>query len=299
MLSKLEYFKKRRDDAAPHRKYGVTTVFNELYRQKGYHTELLPGDLGTLGITFVCKGLPEGTKFVKTHIPGERYRKDLEKEYLLLKAAEGDRLGLQMVETSFNGEDQAYLMMDMLTENCEMTPDKIRQLIREYQSKLTDTAVAGLYDITDIHAAAVEELEVLSKKGFFCERVHETCSQDLDLLKNRFPDMERRLCHGDLGDRNIMMTYSGQTVVIDWEDTFNGCDGYDYLYWLTFFNHRKFYGSECLNGLQTEPNISRAITTMIHIVKDAISYYSGAYKTNSMTMEDRLLEAWGMWKSCG
>lgn len=229
MLNKLHYFKNGRMGCLSQARETVGQGFLEYARAQGMPVRLEPVLGGTLGITFLCQGLGEDPRFLKSHLPGQVFRNTLQKEAALLRAANGESL-----------------------------------LLRE--------------------------------AGFFSPRV---CSRCLDLLEELDDGRETLpscVCHGDLSDKNIMRNQRGDLVVIDWEDAFWGCPGYDYLYWLTFFNHRKYYSRQAFAVKDLSSRQSRAIVTMILILKSAISFYNGDYRSHRMSMEDRLLEIWKVWE---
>ena len=87
-----------------------------------------------------------------------------------------------------------------------------------------------------------------------------------------------------------MMTEDQTTVLIDWEDAFLGIEGYDYLYWLTFFNHRKFYSKEIFFRSGCEEDVIKGILVTVLIIKSAISFYAGSYENNSLTFQERIVE---------
>ena len=152
-----------------------------------------------------------------------------------------------------------------------------------------------MYDIKDLLKAACNELEVLSERRFLSQKTCLSAHQQLNWLEMQLPTLERCICHGDFGDRNIMVDQDGKYYVIDWEDAFWGYREYDLIYWLTFFNHRKYYHMESIPGLGKNPELEKATVTLILIIKNAISLYSGSYRKNSLGMEDRLLEMWKIW----
>lgn len=299
MLGKLNYFKAQNGiPYAVEAEYrAVATVFKAYCRKQKYDAILEAGTKGTLGVNFFCHGFPGGICFIKSHHPGERYRDSLEKEYILLKAVNQRTLHVDILRLQLHDKEQVYLVMDVLREVPEVTPAEVSDIIKQYQKHLAHTRVEGLYDIDNLVAAAWNELYMLRERGFFTMQTFMTAADELQLLQRQLPTIERCICHGDLGDRNIMLNDDGKMITIDWEDAFWGCAEYDYLYWLTFFNHRKFYQQNCLSAVEMDPERARAIITMIIIIKSAISYYSGSYHSNSVSIENRLLDAWKLWKT--
>lgn len=298
MLGKLNYFKAQNGIPLVLQAEcsGIAAAFMTYSKKKKYNVILEDGAKGTLGVNFICRGFPGGTRFIKSHLPKREYRESLEKEYILLNAVNQGALRVDMVRLQLRNEEQVYLIMDVLQEVSEVMPEEISDIITRNQKHLAQTVVESMYDIGDLLSAAVDELYVLREKGFFTTQTFMAASNELQFLRRQLPTIERCISHGDLGDRNIMLNRDGRMVTIDWEDAFWGCAEYDYLYWLTFFNHRKFYQHNHLPAAGVDPERACAIMTMILIIKNAISYYSGSYHSNSISMEDRLLEAWRLWK---
>lgn len=298
MLDKLEYFKAKSNthtsvaDAATEAS-DIAGLLKRLYSKMGYEVTLKPAGQGTLGITFLCIGLPKGPCFIKTHLPGEeRYRACLEKEYQLLKVTGNAVLHVKQICFPLKNEKQLCLQMDLLDDSREVNPVSVCDIIKHYQKQIAGVEITGMYDLEAVLTAAESELEILHDNSHFSDKTYIKTKRYLTFLHNELPHIERCICHGDLSDRNIMVNKKDIPVVIDWEDAFWGCAEYDYLYWLTFFNHRKFYDQRVFSLMGTESNRSRAIVTMIIIVKCAISFYSGSYQQNSLTMENRLCEVW-------
>ena len=185
--------------------------------------------------------------------------------------------------------------MRLLYEVKEVPPQTATELIDQYQERLQGIEPCGLYDLEDLLKAAFNELEVLSERKLLSQETCFSVYQQLNWLKMQLPTLERCICHGDFGDRNIMMDQDRKYYVIDWEDAFWGYKEYDYIYWLTFFNHRKYYQMKDLLDVGERPEIEKATATLILIIKEAISLYSGSYRNNSLGLEDRLLEMWKIW----
>ena len=79
-------------------------------------------------------------------------------------------------------------------------------------------------------------------------------------------------------------------IVIDWEDAFLGFEGYDFLYWLTFFKNRKFYSRDMFDLTEFGCELGSAIMVLILVLKSELALSSGEYDVHSMSINDRLLE---------
>lgn len=299
MLNKLYYFKNFQRASASDNGSGASSkdiinAFVSYCAENGVNVELFPSENGTLGVTFMARGLPEGPCFIKSHLPGTIYRDALKKETELLQIANADALHIKTISLLVHEQEQFYLQMDILKDIDGLRPDDVRTIIRQYQTKFSikPPPTCYMYEIDEMCAAALAELEVLRSYGFLTKKCYFAAKDKLLLLQEESQKLPRCICHGDLSDRNIMRNAAGRPVVIDWEDAFWGCNGYDYLYWLTFFNHRKFYSKEHIFSEGLDAAQVDSIFTMILVLKSAISFYSCSYRTNSMSMEDRLLEIW-------
>ena len=292
MLNKLFYFKEHKTlFPAPQ----IANAFEEHIALTCRHATLVPATEGTLGLTYLCQDT-NGITFIKSHLPGAMYRETLKKESFLLQEANPGTLQVKEHVVEVRGEEQLFLEMDVLTAIAEISPQEIRTVIRNFQKNLDKIPVVSkMVTLEDLCCVAQQECRVLSEQGLFGEDTSSRCTEYLEDLLQDLSDLPCCICHGDLGDRNLMKSICGEIVVVDWEDAFWGCPGYDYLYWLTFFNHRKFYSSDVFRVDGLTARQARAIVTLILVIKSAISFYSGTYLNNSLTLEERLLEIWSFW----
>lgn len=297
MLNKLKHFQSNRIVPPVYPAAGIHSAGDSiisLYAKLGNKIRLEPIVQGTLGLTFMCYGLSNEPCIVKTHLPGREYMTALKKEANLLQTAYGDTINVTLRAFAVNNKEQLCLQMDMLQKMKadDVTPALVTELINVYQGRLANIKKDQLYGIEEIWTAAWEELTVLHNEHFLTNETYAAAKEKLAFLRNEFPHLERCVCHGDLSDLNIMGNKAGRLIAIDWEDAFWGCAGYDYLYWLTFFNHRRFLQLDHKVSAHMPRECAVSILTMIVVVKCAISFYSGSYQRNSLSMEDRLREIW-------
>ena len=102
-------------------------------------------------------------------------------------------------------------------------------------------------------------------------------------------DFTSVLCHGDFSPANLVGNGPALTV-IDWEDAFWGIEGYDFLYWMTFFENRKYLSQDIFSVTPWDKPTDIAILLLIIVVKSHISLLSKDYMTYSLTFEQRLNE---------
>lgn len=302
MLNKLEYYRSQyyRDNLA--NSPDIIKISGESYRAE-LQTILtylkIPGKIqplsgGTLGITYTVT-YPSGTTHVaKTHLSGAEYRAALCKEAELLKLLYADEIYLKTV----NWNEKVWMFMESLAPiQHKIVPDDIESILKSVQERAHGkdfSCLASSYTMEKLLDAAAKEREFLHKKGFFSDRLNQELHGLLFQLKDEIKHLPRCLCHGDLSNKNLMQKELDKIIVIDWEDSFWGIDGYDYLYWLTFFENRCFYSKKVFDNVPYSNDTIKGVLAMILIIKSAISYYSGSYLRNSKTFEDRIVELLGV-----
>ena len=268
----------------------VLTGLNHILQQRGLYGEISPVSGGTLGITYLVRCSAGKLLFAKTHIPEEAYRLALKQEYWLFKTVYGQDLYLELIDVN----DQSYMFMDLLmAPQQKILPDEVLQMTNIFAtrtSKLSITSNNLAYSIEDLLENAQKESDVLYAHGLLSKELKEYSLKALHRFERKIPDLQRCICHGDLSDKNILETDTGKRIAIDWEDGFWGIPGYDYLYWLTFFNHRCFCEREYFLKAGYSLELTTEILLMILILKSAISFYSGNYLKNSMSIEMRIEE---------
>ena len=289
MLNKLAHFKNQSNSLFETGKAAAAAAF---LSASGQEYSLEATNQGTLGLTFLCDGKDGGSYFVKTHLPGSTlHRTTLLHEFRLLSLAHGADLSfLRCITGEVDGCEQLYVLMDALQPVSDVTPGQCRALISAWPPDLAASLTIPSYGLEALLDAALVELQVQRDAGLLSAQLLQFSLQRLQLLTDRLPYLPRCVCHGDLSDRNIMRTHSGAMVAIDWEDAFWGIPDYDYLYWLTFFNHRKYYSPEIFQTELLDPPLRQAVLILILTIKNAISYYNGTFQTNSLSMEGRILE---------
>ncbi len=243
-------------------------------------------ELGRNSFSFISSGVLD-KRFLKINLPGLDSKKNLYMQYCIYKEAYKD------IQVSFYDIDDNLGMIEMtLLNKCQIVinPLLAKLLIEEALQSIGNISfVSNLYGIEDILRVAKEEVAFLKEKGLIKSVVPKT----LDLfmyLEDKLSSLPKKLCHGDYGDANILQNESGKLIVIDWEDVFLGIPNYDYLYWLTFFNHRKYYNEEIFGSSHEEIKLNISIAVMILIIKEAMSVYNGEFLKNKFTAEDRIKE---------
>lgn len=275
MLSKLIYYKTKINLPSLATYFGLKE--NEL--------DLKALNGGTLGVTYKLT-LPSGIEyFLKTY---DKNKKTLDKEVLLLKAANPNCLNL-MAKKFVLPNNEVGLMMKFLQPCKSVNPNEMLSIINSYQSGLSQIMYKNLYTINDLISNALCELKNMMNANFFEKELALFCYEDLKEFEKDIDKYPKIICHGDLGIRNIIKN-NDDFVVVDWEDAFWGIQGYDYLYWLTFFKNRPLYSKEVFCKCNLDVKTIKSVLILILILKISLSFYNGVYKTNSLSGEERLRE---------
>lgn len=265
---------------------------NHLSSFLGCRVRLEKANRGRLGRTFRCVLGSGKVLFCKTHQQGERYRQILKKEYYFFTNANPSVVASYGVFTH-DGYDYAYMLQEWLDKSTIIKPEDALELIDSYNQRLlvgTDSQPYIGYSFCDLINVSKEELVFLENSTELSHPFCEFLKENITNLEQNLPVYEKMICHGDFGDNNIMRLEGGSFIVIDWEDAFVGIKGYDFLYWLTFFGHRKFYSSNIFKQSGLSCCDARGLLTVIMIIKTALTVYSGLNKNNSISSEERIAE---------
>ena len=246
---------------------------------------------GTSGLCLVGD-LQGQTRFFKTYL-NSAGQKLLKREAALLEATSGKRTDVCILTVGSGDKVQTWLHMKLLRPCDNLPPEKVRGLVAGYEQALHSFSQDDLIPETDSTALLLREaqvgLETLADQELISQSLHIQVLACLEQIEIHCSEWPKQLCHGDLGSANIMADIDG-SVAIDWEDAFWGVAGYDYLYWLTFFNNRRWLSSEYLGytglGLYNEV----ALMVMILILKSFLSLRNGSYIKNCMSFDQRIRE---------
>jgi len=247
--------------------------------------EINPVIGGTMGNCFIFKasGVPA---FLKTHRQVDS--KTLAKEGSVAAHAYGARIGVRMHAVGV----RLWMVCNVLEQGLQLSPDQAWKLTQDYRIRLVDmpnadTIVPRGDDFGLLLAAADEGAQYLVAQQAITGQCVERVKAALDLLRKY--EFDRCLCHGDLSPKNIM-NQSGTPLAVDWEDTFWGVAGYDYLLWLTFFENRRYYGERVLGRTPWGHNLEIAILIMILTLKCVLSSRNNTHQGDSLTFNQRIME---------
>jgi len=294
MLSKLFHYEIPGNDNQANSSLIIPALKEEL--QRDFHNVNIsictPG--GTLGLFFYAQ-IDGVERFIKTHLPGKMYQDNLRKEIDILNVLYHDRLYIDRRELFVDQCSYTILIMDKLNKLDRM-PNiaEIQLMIHEFNEQLdcTDSRIkpliSGMHSFSQIYETGIDALEMLNQTGFLSYSVVSECQRHLKFLES-VSEQATTICHGDLSNKNIMLL-GNSPIVIDWEDCFIGIKDYDFCYWLTFFDQRKYYTHDLFQAGTGESKKKVALMILITIIKCYMSYKNGSYKSNSMTFDQRLQE---------
>ena len=254
---------------------------------------VVPVSGGTLGACYFCE-IDGRHRFLKTNTYPQG-AKLLRKEFFLLRYFYSAALAVEDVNINTLNNKRTWFYFNRLKNiNSQLTPENIDKLIKENRKKTCDFEKCDLIpkedNISFLLKKSKKSLEFLYDKKLLTEDLENEVRHRLCLLDGEFIKMPQVLCHGDLGPKNILADGSFNYFLIDWEDAFWGVEEYDYLYWLTFFENRRYYADLKLSNRNIEPECAKNIMLMIVVLKSYISYISGSYSNNSVSFGDRLIE---------
>lgn len=294
MLSKLQFYETASDRLdKPVDCERLQATLAEHFRLSDRAAVLTPAAGGTLGICFNAT-LSGEERFLKTHLPGERARANLAKEAEILRRLYGPAVVLDCFEVhASDGTSRLCLLMPKLMQlTVPMRAEEAAELSRECNERLRGYQVespASNWEFAQLLVYAHRAVLVLSDRGLLNQTSTNDVRRLIGHLEDHLVDQPRQLCHGDFGPRNIM-TDGVRPLVIDWEDAFCGIEGYDYLYWLTFIENRRFLHDEAFGRTGHEPDLEHAILALVVLLKSFLSVCSGAFASHRISVQSRISE---------
>jgi hypothetical protein len=286
MLSKLEYYTRNSCgyytlDAS------LEIAIKEHLRRYGHELDIIRVSGGTLGETRIA--ILDGKEcFLKTHRPDANCRKRLSLEVNILDRLYGREIGLDW----FVLDDGRIVMTMDRMQPLEKKPEieEIQKLIMDYSEKLKDFSIPeGIAGFEDLLCYADRGLAVLKERELLSSSLAERLKDSVGAVRAELYKKRAVLCHGDLSNVNLMVK-EGRVVVLDWEDTFMGIEGYDLIYWLTFFDQRRFYNRDAFHAAGLLSSINGDLMKTIVLLKCYLSFINESWKKNKVRFEDRILE---------
>lgn len=249
-------------------------------------------DTGTLSAAFIVR---RGTQdwFLKTHL-ADSGRATLLKEAALLEHLYADTLSAHSQVVGQGQGARVWLTMHALRElDAATTPAEILRLTAGLHQPLKAASaavtVAGNDTLEHLAALAWSALDELARRELLSAETRRRVARHLRLVQDRIGSHEPVLCHGDLGPKNLM-TDGQQLFAIDWEDAFIGVQGYDYLFWLTFFSNRRHLTVEALGATGLGRELEQALLVMILLLKSELSRRDGSHAGHALSFDQRIGE---------
>ena len=146
------------------------------------------------------------------------------------------------------------------------------------------------YNFEYLLVEAIKSSFHLFDLGLINSFTYEKLKENFTLLEDIVGHFNPIICHGDLSPKNIMENDKGNIIAIDWEDAFWCFEGYDYLYWLTFYGNRKYYSNAILGHTVWTKKQEVAIMTLVIVLKCELSFRMKNYHTNKLTFDERISE---------
>jgi aminoglycoside phosphotransferase (APT) family kinase protein len=249
-------------------------------------------DTGTLSAAFIARSTGQDW-FLKTHL-ADSGRKTLAKEAALLAHLYADTLSAHSQAFGEGEGARVWLKMHALRElDAATTPTEILRLTASVHLSLkaASKAVTVAENDTLEHLAALawSALDELARRELLSVETRRSVVRHLRLVQDRIGSHEPVLCHGDLGPKNLM-TDGHQLFAIDWEDAFVGVQGYDYLFWLTFFTNRRHLTAEALGVTGLGRELEQALLVMILLLKSELSRRDGSHAGHALSFDQRIGE---------
>ena len=291
MLTKLNFVSEPRFDPG----YGSrgTVKLDSLANALGDRiSDIQPISGGTLGLAVLAR--LDGEQVVLKTYTTPAGEVTLKKEYDILGHLYGDSIHLQKIEVADGDGNRLWLVMDeMRYPAIAFDADRALAISVDFTEKLKNFHNL-LHTSPDIDFGWIlkrgrESLRNLASSGFIADATQQSVIRYLGLIADISERSKPVLCHGDFGPKNVMLHQIGP-VAIDWEDAFWGIEGYDYLYWLTFFENRKYYSDQMFGRTHWNRSIEIAIMLLILVIKSDISFRAAQYAGNKLTFEERLSE---------
>ena len=287
MLSKLRYF--RSSAGASPSAVLVAPDIPALQARLGPElARLEPVASGTLGSCFVCE-LGDREIFLKTNaVPNGRAF--LEKEIDVFLLIYGANVRAERITVTEPGSERLWLLMDRLRySTTDLEPPQCLDLTSSLEREVGESSGKIEDDFATLITEAEGAVSELMRVRLLSDRAAMRVAAGLRALRQAWVGLPRVLCHGDFGPMNIMHGSSGP-VVVDWEDAFIGVPGYDYLYWLSFFQNRKHHCHDMLGRTILGWRLEVAVLALIVVVKCEISWRAGRHVGNALTFDQRLEE---------
>lgn len=253
--------------------------------------DLQPMTGGTLGVLF--SGVLAGKKRCFKTNGVQSGDAILIREHAFLQATLGDRADAVLIRKQESGAGRIWLHMKELQRCGETSPVRIEELVGHYETALRGEIDSSLVPSQDNIYLLLDHadlaIKLLHDHNLISRTVQAESESRLTHLRSISGSWDLRVCHGDLGPANVLCDDQGPAA-IDWEDAFWGIEGYDYLYWLTFFSNRRWLSPASLGRTPWGKSTEVSIMVMILLLKCMLSVRDRSYFSNKISFDTRLME---------
>jgi hypothetical protein len=292
LLSKLRYNNSLSDDEIRYSREGISP--HRLLASINWHNFVVEKvEHGTLSASFIVTA-GEYSAFLKTHLTSQDCA-SLEREALLLGCLYKETLSNYVQILSEPDDGRIWLMMPVFDKNIiPIEPIEVIEMIEglsldkiyKSNSSIIENNFDDIRVLINYGKMAYENLSILNMLD---QESRVTANDALNLLDLQISSLQLVICHGDLSPPNIMR-YKQEPILIDWEDAFLGVADYDYLFWLTFFENRKFYKNSPLKNISIDREIARALLVLIVLIKCELAWRGKSWMRNTLKFNDRIAE---------
>lgn len=240
---------------------------------------------GTLGVLSAWK--VDGKDIIaKTHLPEERFRQNIDKEYLILRALYGKELFIDKAVVENGNNTFSILLVEKLAPlERKVHPKDVLALLDSVQQMPQLWEECG-YCVKDLSIYRERALTELADAGVLDSHMAEYL-QDMGTELKEILSGPHTLAHGDLSNPNILCK-GEKLYLLDWEDAFLCTPDYDFLYWMTFLSQQEFCNKKDFERLGIRNRRSEVLLMTIILLKSYISFLTGAYKQYRVSINARL-----------
>lgn len=265
------------------------TVLNRWSSEIGRVFQIERLNLGTLGIVFKLSSDKE-VLIAKWNGDSPRAQRALEWEFEIMNFLYSEIIWIDKIYC--NSPNLEFLIMDYLSPDL-LHPDQVYLLQSDFNHKLKRLElfekIPDYLNLKNLCARAFIAADEMLQSNILDSALLSEIQSYLRALAGYVENVPREICHGDLGPKNILFR-KRIPIAIDWEDVFWGIRDYDYLYWLTFLENRKFYSTDVLDHVSHPLEISQAIMLMVVVLKEDLARRSGISMQGRLPVSERVIE---------
>jgi thiamine kinase-like enzyme len=253
---------------------------------------------GTLGLSF--RGEVAGQSvYIKTHKPSVFHQSNLDKEYFFLDRIYRDSLDFKKIQLLIRGIPYSAIIMEELDgyspcssfEQGMATLNAFRMTLNMSSSSLEpfrESLAKSGFCFSFLYRKAFFALDFLCRNHWIEKKMKHRLEKTFEVYSSA-AFLEQHFCHGDISNKNIMLK-DGQPILIDWEDAMLGSPIFDFCYWLTFMDQRKYYPANAFKEFASSNRDVLFFMAVIIVLKSYLSILDGSVSHHKVTIAERLEE---------